>query len=77
MSAHVIGRIYAFRSLGAGEEVFDQKALVEVTDVRTDGFVELAFDMPSAPGKPRIYLCVPLSEIVRAAVISNPSKGEE
>jgi hypothetical protein len=74
MSTHVVGRLLAFRNLADGDEICDHETLVQVTDARSDGCVEIAFDMPAAPGKPRVYLTLPLGEIVRAAVVAQPSK---
>jgi hypothetical protein len=64
MSDQFIGRLMAFK--GEDEYVPQTEIMVEVTEVE-DGHVELAFDVPG-PGKPRIYLSVPLAEVVRRSM---------
>jgi hypothetical protein len=49
MSTHVVGRLLAFRNLADGDEICDHETLVQVTDARSDGCVEIAFDMPPRP----------------------------
>ena len=64
MADQFVGRFLAFK--GEDELCSQQEIMVEVTDV-VDGYVELAFNTP-IPGKPRIYVSVPLAEIVRRSM---------
>lgn len=64
MADQFVGSFLAFK--GEEEYVPQREVLVELTDVEK-GMVELAFDAP-IPGKPRMYLRVPLAEIVRRSM---------
>ena len=64
MSDQFVGRFMAFK--GEDEYVPQEEIMVEITEVE-DGYVELAFDAP-VPGKPRMYLSIPLAEVVRRSM---------
>ena len=40
----IVGHLMTFDKKGEGEEVIDENVLIEVTDVRKTGLVELAFN---------------------------------
>ncbi len=54
---------------GDDEYVPEKNVLVEITDIKDDGGVEIAFNAPFA-GKPRIYLTIDIGELVSRAVRS-------
>ena len=66
MKDEFAARFIAFK--GEDEYVPPTNVLVEVVEV-ADGSVELAFNAP-LPDSPRIYLSVPLAEVVNRAMKS-------
>jgi hypothetical protein len=64
MSDTFVGSIVAFR--GEEDYITQQDVMVEITEVK-EGMVEMAFNFP-ASGKPRVYLSVPLAEVVRRSM---------
>ena len=56
---------------GDDEYVPATSILVEITEI-VDGNVELAFNAP-IPGSPRIYLSVPLTDVVARSMKNNKS----
>lgn len=60
-------RVIAFRG---EDELVNKTILVEVTSVFKDGCVEIAFTSPT-PGSPRIYLALPIPELMLRAITIN------
>ena len=67
MSHEFAAKFVAFK--GEDEYISQTNVLVEVVEV-ANGSVELAFNTP-IPGSPRIYLSVPLAEVVNRAMRSD------
>jgi hypothetical protein len=69
MSDSVIGHLMAFKRRNPDDSVVEVDVLVELTEVQSNGLVEIAFDDRDE----RVYLQLPLAEIVAFAVRSKPS----
>lgn len=56
----IVGHLMTFDKKGEGNEIIDENVLVEVTQYRKDGVIELAF----ADRNERCYLQVSLPEVL-------------
>lgn len=64
MDTQLIGRLTAFKG---DDDLADRAVMVEVTDTSPGGVVEIACDV-NLKGVDRIYLALPLQDLVRCAL---------
>lgn len=66
---HMLGRLMAFR----GDDIYfdNDAAVIEVTEVKRDGRVEIAFDLPN---RQRVYVTVKLQDLIAGALAECPNK---
>lgn len=67
-----VAQLMTFDKKGEGDEVVDENVLVEVTDLRKDGLIEIAFNDRNE----RCYLKFPLPELLAHACRVVGSKAE-
>lgn len=68
------GNYLAFPKEGMSDDNIEQAVLIELTDHKVNGDIELAFTATKLKDKPRLYVSFNLPELLSRVMQGDPSK---